>query len=280
MSFQRLSILGFGLLGASIAQAVREHLSGCAITAYDLRSDQIQPYLGPKLSRAASVAAAVHEADCVVIAVPPEQVKALLMQVAPALPANAIVTDVASVKRGIVADAELTLSPPSRFVGGHPMAGGERSGSANARAELFEGAAVVLTPTPTTDASAVDAVQAFWEELGGHVHRMSPDEHDSVMARVSHFPHVLAAAIMHVVPPQAGVFAGPGFRDMTRIAAGDPELWRQILVSNADQVRLVLKSMQQQMHDLDRLLQPARRSDLHRWLDAAAAGRRSLDGIS
>ena len=276
MPFKRLSIIGFGLLGASVARATRKHLPDCRVIAYDQDPDAVMPFTNEGIVGAVSVESACDQTDCVLLAVPPHQVPQMLSQLNPAIDSQVIITDVASVKRPIVAAAETMLRRPSQFVGGHPMAGGEKSGSAASRPDLFQAAAVVLTPTDLTDPQATDAVEKFWQLLGARVVLMSPEEHDRAVATVSHVPHALASALMHAAGGQFADLVGTGFRDMTRIAAGNPRLWRQILIDNRQEIRPVLNAIQQQLEHLAQLLDPEQAGALEHWLAEAAQARQAL----
>ncbi len=153
--------------------------------------------------------------------------------IAPKLAKNAAITDVGSVKSPVVRDLESVFG--GRFVGSHPMAGSERSGLDSARADLFAGAACIITPTALSDVEALDSVRDLWRVLGGRIVEMSPEAHDESIARVSHLPHAIAAALVHAVNHSSSdvlPLAGGGYRDTTRVAAGPPALWAEILLEN------------------------------------------------
>jgi prephenate dehydrogenase len=169
-------------------------------------------------------------ADLVVLAAPISKVADLVKEVSPT---DALITDIASTKMGIVREAERHRL---RFVGGHPMAGSQLSGVANARAELFKGARYFLTPTDKTDPDAYREVAGFVRDLGAVPTAVDPDKHDLLMAALSHLPHLMAAALLKVasdISPEALSFAGPSFRDLTRVGASNPSLWSDILAENA-----------------------------------------------
>jgi len=179
----------------------------------------------------------VSGADLVVLCASVEAIPELAQQAAPALSTKTIVTDVASVKAGIVGRLDDVLGGVCRFVGSHPMAGGERAGIANADADLFRDAVCLVTATERTDPEALETVTAFWKALGGTVESLGPVAHDEAVALVSHLPHVVAAAVMHAIgraadPTAVMRCAGPSFRDVTRIASSPPEMWMQICMEN------------------------------------------------
>jgi len=179
--------------------------------------------------------AAVAAADLVVLCPPVAHILPLLRTVAPALKPGAIVTDVGSTKATVCGEAPGLLPDDRHFVGAHPMAGSEKSGMAFASADLFEGRPCFVTPTAETSAAATDRVEAFWQAVGMRTHRASPEEHDALVAHLSHLPHLLASALAVTLGgtvPNAAEFAGDGLRDTSRVAAGSPSMWRAICEHN------------------------------------------------
>ena len=274
----RLSILGLGLLGGSVALAARRARPGVRIVGYDPSPDAASSAVARGVidEATASVAAGVEGSALCVVAAPVGRIAELLRQIGPALPAGAVVTDVGSAKRSIVAAGDAVV--PGRFVGAHPMAGGESSGPGAARADLFDGAACVLTPTAATDPAALDAVRAFWRSLGATTIELSPADHDARVAAVSHLPHAVAAAVARAQTPESLAVSGRGYRDTTRIAAGGPALWADILTANADEVAPRLRRLAADLTGLADLLadapgagDPGRLAAVTRWLDDARA---------
>lgn len=204
------------------------------------------------VDRTAALADGVVRADVVVLAVPIAQIEAVARETAPLIKGTAaVVTDVGSVKAPVVARVEPLFE---RFVGGHPMAGSERSGAAAASATLFEGAPCVLTPTPRTDPGALDVVERLWQGLGAAVVRVDPGVHDELVAAVSHLPHLVAASLVNAAAGAGGgralSVAASGFRDTTRVAGGSPALWRDICLMNQGPV---LKMLADYSNELNRL---------------------------
>jgi prephenate dehydrogenase len=222
-----LGIVGVGLIGGSVGLAARE--SGWNVVGVD----------SPEVLEVAEHSGAIHRAstlkevrgaDLVVLAAPISRVTNLIGDLAPT---DALVTDVASAKGAIVNAAEVQRL---RFVGGHPMAGSQLSGVANARANLFEGARYFLTPTDRTAPDDYREISGFVRELGAVPTAVEPEKHDLLVAALSHLPHLMAAALLKVasdISPEALSFAGPSFRDLTRVGASNPELWSDILAENA-----------------------------------------------
>jgi prephenate dehydrogenase len=198
-----------------------------------------------------------------------------LRAVAGLLPARALVTDVGSTKAGVVRAAERVLGKGGPFVGSHPMAGGEAKGAAFARADLFAGATCIVTPTDDTPARATGRIERFWQALGMRTVRMSPAAHDRVTARVSHLPHVLAGLLM-MLPRKSDLdVAATGFRDATRLAGGDPEMWRDILVTNRKQVLAAIDEFDDSLMHLRDLVEMADTPGIEKFLAAAKKRRDS-----
>ncbi|MGB8343455.1 MAG: prephenate dehydrogenase [Ktedonobacteraceae bacterium] len=239
--FQRVAIIGLGLIGGSIGLALHKAKAAQEVTGYDLGkgvTDQARK-MGAIDIPCNALADAVRGAELVVLATPVGAMRALLQNSADAVTPGAVVTDVASTKTQVISWAEEFLPAQVAFVGGHPMTGKEQSGVEAADAALFQGRIYCLTPTPRTRPAAINKVSAFVEALGGRVRFLEPAEHDGQVAGVSHLPFVASIALMKVVGESAAwgdaarLTAG-GFRDMTRLAAGSPEMYRDICLTNRD----------------------------------------------
>lgn len=261
--FERVAMVGVGLIGGCLAidlrrEGVAAHLAGTDADPENLdraRALAIVDEIGP-LSRV------VDGADLVVVAVHPAQVAPVVLEVAAHAP-RAIITDVGSVKKAVLAGLEGRLPSGVRFVGGHPIAGTERSGAAAAFPELFRGRRCILTPTAATDPGALSAVRAMWEAVGAEVVLMDPEHHDRVCAAISHLPHVAAYALTAAVaelagehPEIYGLGAG-GFSDTTRIASSNPQMWRDIFLLNRDAVLDVIDALRGQLDALRSLVAEA-----------------------
>lgn len=252
MEFQRVALLGVGLIGGSLALALKRARPGLHITGFD-EPDVLDIALerGAIDTRSASVPAAVEQADLVILATPIGASMTLLETAAPHLRDGAVVTDVGSVKGPVRAQARRVLPQEVTFVGGHPMTGSERRGVANADAMLFENAVYVLCPEAEEDA-AFQALSALLEETGSRVLVMDAAKHDEVAARVSHLPQLLAVALVNGIAGDeaAARLAAGGFRDMTRIASSPFSMWRDILVGNEG---AILDELGRMTADLQRL---------------------------
>lgn len=242
--FECLTVVGVGLIGGSLARAVR-HLG---LVERILGVGRGQPNLRKALELgvideiASGIPDGVSRADIVVLATPVCSIPGLLEEAAPFLRPGAVVTDVGSVKEPIVKEAERIFGAPNPFVGGHPIAGTEHSGVEASFPGLFQGRKCVLTPSRTTDASALERVKTLWIQVGAQVVTMGGAEHDRIMGVVSHLPHIVAYALVATVDRvdrssgDAYGFAAGGFGDFTRIASSHPEMWRDICIMNRDMV--------------------------------------------
>jgi prephenate dehydrogenase len=240
----RLCIIGLGLMGGSLAAALKAQGMVNTVVATGRRSGSLQRgvELGVIDEYTLDLAAAVRGADMVVIATPTQVAEAVLESLAPLMTADMIVTDVASVKGNMQQAAERIFGEvPANLVLAHPIAGSEQSGVDAAKADLFRDHRVILTPLDNTDADAVSKVRAMWQACGAEVLCMSVSDHDAVLASTSHLPHVLAYTLVDALAKdgRAGEifkFAAGGFRDFTRIASSDPTMWHDIVLANRDAV--------------------------------------------
>jgi cyclohexadieny/prephenate dehydrogenase len=258
--------------------AIKSRISDCDVTGYDVDAGAMHSALASAaVDRIApSLVSACDGAQCIILCVPVGPVGELLAAIAPHLKPGVCVTDVCSTKQTIVESAQRLLPAGVHFVGSHPMAGGERQGFSAARADLFDGALCITTPTPSSDPATVQKVEAFWQQLGMEIRQMPAEQHDHLVAQISHLPHVLASALIQSASDEALAISGPGFRDVTRIAASDPALWRDILLDNADEVRGSIARFRTELDRLEGLLQAGRAEDLRNWLADAALRRKAL----
>ena len=240
MHFRKISIIGVGLLGGSTGLAARQrHLVG-EIAGYVRRAASLKDCerAGAVDYATTDLLAAVSGADLVILCTPLAQMRALTVQFLPALKRGAIVTDVGSVKADVVRELEsLIAKSGAQFIGSHPMAGGEKMGVLAARADLFKNALTILTPTRKSRLAAVRKLDQFWRALGARTLRLNAAQHDLLVSRASHLPHVAAAALAGLVldpkqPKAQADLCATGFRDTTRVASGSPEMWRDIALAN------------------------------------------------
>ncbi len=276
MPLSQLSILAPGLLGGSVARAARERGAALRIVIWARRPEvraalAKQPWCDAVVD---TPEAAAEAAALVVIAAPVNSIAPLARQIAPSLPAGAIVTDVGSVKGEIVRQGHSALRGRAHFVGSHPMAGSEKSGWEHGTANLFERRTCFVTPLAETDPRAVETVAGFWRELGAEVVSVDPATHDRIVAHISHLPQALASALSAFLAgkdPAWRGYAGGGLRDTTRIAAGDPWLWRTILEQNREEVLGALAGLKGELEAFESAL--SRRE----WADRTARLARAKD---
>jgi prephenate dehydrogenase len=238
-----IAIAGVGLIGGSLAAAVRKHLPeirtlGVGRDLQRLAAAQARGLIDEAFI---NIEAAAAKADLLVVCLPVDRIVASVRSAAIACRPGTLITDAGSVKGPICRELSVGLPDGVIFVGSHPLAGSEKQGFEHADAALFERRVCVMTPHRNVPVAAVDRIQRFWEGLGANVLKMSAEEHDRALAETSHLPHIVAAALAAVLEPQNARMAASGFRDTTRIAGGDPDLWTAILLSNAD---LILQSLQ------------------------------------
>jgi len=247
-----VTIVGVGLLGGSAALAIKANDARVKIAGVGRRQSSLDAAgdVGAIDTSHLDAGEVVGKTDLVILATPVQAFAAHLKAIAPKLRRGAVVTDVGSTKARVVATAERILGPGGPFVGSHPMAGSEQKGVGASRADLFTGATCILTPTARTRPGVVKRVGAFWKSLGMRTVRMTPAEHDRALARISHLPHVLASLLMMLPEDPDLDVAATGFRDTTRLASGDPEMWRDILTTNRRAVLQAIDKLGKNLQDL------------------------------
>jgi len=250
---ENLVILAPGLLGGSVARAA--HARGLArrITVWARRPEaRLKLSEQPWVQHVADTAEeAVREASLVVLAAPVDKIIELARQIAPHLPAGALVTDVGSVKAELCRACHAALAPRAHFIGAHPMAGSEKTGWENATDTLFQKRVCFVTPLPHADEASVATVVHFWHDLGAEVTTVTPDQHDEITAHISHVPQALAttlATFLAAKNPQWRNLSGNGLRDTTRIAASDATMWIEIFQQNRDEVLRALSEFQDELN--------------------------------
>lgn len=248
MHWQKVAILGVGLLGGSLGLAAQKRRLADEVCGYVRRKESLADCANyGVVTRATNdIRDAVQNADLVILCTPIAQMHALAEQMLPALKKQALVTDVGSVKGSVVEALEPLINRAhARFVGSHPMAGAETMGMRAARPDLFERAVCVVTPTSRTAPEAVKAIEEFWTSVGARTMRLTPARHDEFVSRSSHLPHVVAAELANYVlspahPKEQARLCANGFRDTTRVASGSPEMWRDIALANAENLARVV----------------------------------------
>jgi prephenate dehydrogenase len=285
---RKLAIIGVGLIGGSMARALREEgvvqeVVGCGRGKANLDK---AVELGVIDHYSHEIEKAVRGADFVVLAVPLGAMQASFEALQDVLAEDAVVTDVGSVKGSVVEDARRVFGRvPGCFVPGHPIAGTERSGVEAAFPELFRNRRVILTPLPETDGAALERVEQVWKLCGAEVTRMSVAHHDEVLAATSHLPHMLAYSLVDSLArlkenDEIFRYAAGGFRDFTRIASSNPTMWRDICLANREALDQMLQRFAEELKDLASLLQAGDGEGLLALFERAKAARdRYVDGI-
>jgi prephenate dehydrogenase len=246
MLWQKVTLIGVGLLGGSLGMALRQKSLAKNVVGYVRRPPSIDEAIraGAVDSATRNLREAAADADLIIFCTPLGQMKDIAQQLAPVLKKDAIVTDVGSVKASVTADLEPIIKKAGgHFIGSHPMAGSEKMGVQAARADLFKDAICIVTAK--TASSWSRRVEDLWRSVGGKPLRLTPAQHDEFVSRSSHLPHVVAAELVNYVlspahPKEQAAVCATGFRDTTRIASGSPEMWRDIAIANRDNLSRVL----------------------------------------
>lgn len=282
--FDKVVIIGVGLIGASLGLAAREK----GIFGETVGVGRGKANLDTALGMGAvdrtlhDAGTACRDADLVVLATPVERIFSIGRKIAPLLPKGACLTDVGSVKQELVEGLQGAVPEGVEFVGGHPIAGSEDSGAAAARADLFEGSLTILTPTRSQGSESLSKIRSMWEKVGSRVLEMDAAEHDIILAAVSHLPHMAAYALANVLAereedrPDLGRFAAGGFRDITRIASSPPEVWREICKLNKKNIVDALGHYESVLQRIRQEIEGDRFEELGRIFERARAYRDEL----
>ncbi len=283
--FDRIALIGIGLIGSSIARDVKalglakEVVVSTRSPETLKRAEELQ--LGT--SYALSGADAVEGADLVIVSVPVGASEAVARQIAPHLKPGAIVTDVGSTKASVIAQMAPHMPKNVHFIPGHPLAGTEKSGPDAGFTGLFQGRWCIFTPLPGTDAVALAKLKAFWEALGSKIDEMDPGHHDKVLAIVSHLPHIIAYNIVGtaddletVTESEVIKYSASGFRDFTRLAASDPTMWRDVCLHNKDAILEMLARFSEDLAYLQRAIRWGEGDKLFELFTRTRAVRRSI----
>ncbi|TDK34560.1 prephenate/arogenate dehydrogenase family protein [Rhizobium deserti] len=283
--FERIALIGIGLIGSSIAREVKElGLTGDLVistrsTETLKRAEALQ--LGDRYT--SSAAEAVKDADLVIVSVPVGASEAVAQQIAANLKRGAIVTDVGSTKASVIAQMAPHMPDHVHFIPGHPLAGTEKSGPDAGFTGLFRDRWCIFTPLPNTDQAALDKLKAFWTALGSRIDEMDPEHHDKVLAIVSHLPHIIAYNIVGtaddletVTESEVIKYSASGFRDFTRLAASDPTMWRDVCLHNKDAILEMLARFSEDLAYLQRAIRWGEGDKLFELFTRTRAIRRSI----
>ena len=277
MHWKKVTLVGVGLLGGSLGLALRKRRLARSVVGFVRRRASVAECerVGAVGLATQDLKRAVEQADLIVLCTPIAQMRPLVEQMIPELKPGVIVTDVGSVKASVVRELESLLARVgAHFVGSHPMAGSERTGVAAARADLFQDAVCVITPTRDSKKAAVRKVAELWRSVGARLLRLSPQAHDDLVSRSSHLPHVLATQLVNLVlqpesPKEQALLCANGFRDTTRIASGSPEMWRDIAMANRENLLRALAAFESGLSEFKRALRGRNERAVSRFFEQA-----------
>jgi prephenate dehydrogenase len=275
---KNVAIVGVGLIGGSIGLALKERKLAETVVGIGRRqgSLRIARRSGAVTNTTIDIAKGVAEADLVIICSPVGLIVEHARIAAQHAPEGTLITDAGSTKQTIVEALDTGLPRNCRFLGGHPLAGSEKSGPSYAQSDLFDGRTAILTPTLNTHAHDYDLLEAFWQALGAVVVKMSADEHDRTLAMISHLPHLVASMLAAAMPEPYLRLGGMGLRDTTRLAAGSPELWRQIMATNRENVLDALEKYGRKLAEFHGALRDGKYEQLEQLLNEGKKNRDAL----
>ncbi|MEN6494870.1 MAG: prephenate dehydrogenase [Thermoguttaceae bacterium] len=276
--FQTVAIVGVGLIGGSIGLALRQREMAEQVIGIGRRQATLRAArrVGAVSHTTIDVAKGVADAELVIVCTPVGRIVEHVREAAKHCREGALITDAGSTKETIVAALDNSLPRGCRFLGSHPLAGSEKNGPSHANADLFDGRVAILTPTKNTRAEDFDALEEFWSSLGSVVIQMSAADHDRALALTSHLPHAAAVALAATLPETYFRLTGSGFLDTTRLAGGEPELWKQIFAANRANVLAALEKYSEKLNALAAAIRQGDDQALENLLTAAKRNRDAL----
>ncbi len=285
--FKNISILGVGLIGGSLGMALKQFSSSVKVTGLFRRKEAIAEAkkVGAIDVGTTNFKEGLKNADLVFICTPVSTIVPLIKEIIPYLKEGTVITDVGSVKSSIVHSVGKFLPPHLHFIGGHPLAGSERGGVQAAFPTLFKNAFYIITPTQKTNTEALKLLHSLLTQIGANVIAIDPDRHDRIVAFISHLPHLLACSLVNLAASQATevenllLFAATGFRDMTRIAAGNPGIWADICLENKKAIDEAIEEFQKEILKIRSLIRDNKKEKLYNQLDQARQARVNLPTV-
>jgi len=274
----RIAIVGVGLLGASVAKSIRRQIADLSVVGVVRDPSKRQSLIDSGIIDSAtdSLSDACRDADVVIVATPVDRIADFVRRAANDSPSDCLITDVGSTKQGIVSAVGEDALATKKFVAAHPIAGSEKTGADHATETLFDGKVTILTPSEKTPPEWVGKAETFWQLTGCRTSRLRPDEHDLVMAAVSHVPHLASSAVARLVDESSADFVGSGWCDITRVAAGDPGLWLAICQENRTAIEQQLAKFADSINACRRMLIENDDAALLRWLEEAKTVRDNI----
>jgi prephenate dehydrogenase len=278
-NFKKIAIVGVGLIGGSIGLAIRTRRFSCKVIGIGRRKTSLDKAVQKSAidKGTLDIQAGVMDADLIIIAAPVDQVREKIIEAAKYAKKGAIIIDVNSTKQDIVKIAESCLPKDIFFVGTHPMAGSEKSGVTSSEPGLFNDTVCIITPTRHTNKDALGKISAFWEFLGAKVKYMSAKTHDTIVARVSHLPHILSYVLCNTVSAKELAVAGSGFKDATRIAKSSSEMWEEIFLQNQKSVLKAITLYERNLRAIKSDIAKKNKQGLSEKLRTAMRKRANLD---
>ncbi len=285
MDKRKVLIIGLGLIGGSIALAIKKEHQNCRIYGYDINENQLKVAKSLRVidEVAETIEAGVIGADLIIVATPVSKTEQIILELINYdLKQSAIITDVGSTKEKIVENAKILAKKDVTFIGGHPMAGSHKTGVEAAKAHLFENAFYILTPSSETNMNKIIHLQNWLKGTKAKFIEMTPEQHDKLAGVISHFPHLIAASLVHQVSklekeePLLSDLAAGGFRDITRIASASPIMWRDILVQNKQTLLTLLTNWQDEMERVKGIIETADESNIYQYFETAKKFRDGL----
>jgi prephenate dehydrogenase len=282
--YDTVAIVGVGLIGGSIGLAMRERKLARQVVGIGRRQSSLDVArkAGAIDHGVTSLSQGVADAHLLIVATPVDTIAERIVHASALVPPDCLITDAGSAKESIVAAVDAALAARRggpRFIGSHPLAGDHRTGPEHARADMFEGRTVVVTPTESTRPSAQTEANGFWQSLGANVMTMSPARHDEALAMTSHLPHLVATALAAATPSEFLPLTASGWRDTTRIAAADPRIWEPIFAANRERLLDALDTLSQTLGGLREALEQGDNESLIATLEAAAQKRQDRDAL-
>ena len=276
--FNKIAIIGVGLIGGSMGMAIRNKRLAREVIGIGRRQVSINKALkrGAIDKGTLDIKSGVKNADLIIVATPVDRVMEKLKEAARFAQKNAIIIDVNSTKEDVVRFADAAVPKSLKFIGTHPIAGSEQAGVSFASKDIFMNTVCIITPTRKTDKSALLKIKALWRALGARVETLSPKEHDRVVAGISHMPHVVSFSLAASVSPGDLKFSGSGFRDTTRIAKSDPVMWAEIFMQNKESVLKAIAEFERNLSVIKGLIRQGKMTPLVKKLDAARIKRETI----
>jgi prephenate dehydrogenase len=283
--FNKVSIIGVGLLGASFALALKEKGLCSAIIGTGRREENLKRAIEKGIidNYSLNLNYACKDSDLILLSTPVGVFKDIAEKIKKDIKRSAFITDVGSVKGSLVYELESLMSDTAYYIGSHPIAGSDKSGIDDARADLFKSALCIVTPTENSDKGALNKIIHLWEQLGAKVKLMNPYRHDEIYAAVSHLPHIIAYILVNTIgdiDSEYIEYAGQGFKDTTRIALSSPELWRDIVIYNRDNLLKLLEVFGKNIDEIKSLLEEASSEKIKELFTKAQELRRRCGNLS